>query len=404
MTNIDFATNNSVAVGEICRGRAQEKFLTGWRKGNQAPVDEFEPAWLVSSMDADSDCGRRLSTCLSRSYQSGLDSSVVSTACDQNNIIRRRRHGQVSKPDQFQDEPCTSVTDSHSAIDAPKSAVGDKSHCIPDGSLQARQLRLLDRKISMYFGDRATNSSGRAVLRRTRSYDKMFSGGYSSLFFQNDFDSPHFHQPQQPSSGLRQKYDKIPFPKFDQANSPRQRADLKVSIGEPYFRCNANSENSDIETDSCDFHVNPPVEAEVTQKNNETILVNDNSTTCTENVSQHGATCTDPDPEVGFAADGKIKNEEIYSHSTVVIKTGEKTAESEIDPEDNNDNVGIVSHDETGDDEVEVDFSDIASFLEEAGQGSDRGLDDESLWNRTEALMSSYQSFNLIRKSAVEPK
>lgn len=415
--NLDYATNNSVAVGDVYRGRAQEKFLSGWKKAGITAAEEIDPTWLVNSMDADSDCGRRVSTaCLSRSYHSDIESSVVSNASDQSKS-RRRRVGQVSLPGDFPEDSIpaprhASPKNRHSSpsdfsvTPTPTRDVVDneRAHCISDD--QVKQLRLLDRKISMYFGDR--NATRNFVLRRTRSFDRIQCdvGECEALLGHSSPASkfPHaitvdsqklVHNSREGSSNTNAK---------PQIN-PCVNVNVGIGIGDdPHFSCAvSNSEVSDIETDSCDFHVSPPVE--VVSSTIETAQAEKSNQSTNEPfvVAQQNEI-----PSTSSSVSFKVEDFPLYfteSRSNSVMAAGE------IESIDNKSSKGITTEDDfltfdvtrnssSGNSKRERDNAfEVAAIATEK-----TSLDDESLWNRTEALMSSYQSFNLIRKSTIDPK
>ncbi|ODN03374.1 hypothetical protein Ocin01_03299 [Orchesella cincta] len=383
-TNIDHTANNSAALGDVVRGRAQERFLTGWKKGGITQPEDIDPSWLVNSMDADSDCGRRLSTCLnSRPYHSDLESSVVSNSNEPNRSRRRsRRVGQVSLPTQF---PADSPHSYNIPPPGPStSKVANGSISIPDGSIQAKQLRLLDRKISMYFGERSSSGGSRPppTVRKARSYEKLQSNSSKAL--------PHnlslFSPPQPTELHTREK---------ENASKYEDPTPTVTTI-------------SDIETDNCDFHVNPPIELttavglgkdlDKSQEDTTTSSENDITTAVTpEQPSGSTVVFNGPSIEEGSPYPTTLS----ISSVELVVK---QTVPSSFAPKDNNQYDIVEAESQSnvyvggggGDDD-----DPIASLLKETEP--DKGLDEESdLWNRMEAL-SSYQSFNLIRKSTIDP-
>lgn len=442
MANLDYASNNSVAVGDVYRGRAQEKFLAGWKKGGVTAAEEIDPSWLVNSMDADSDCGRRVSTaCLSRSYHSDIESSVVSNASDQNKH-RRRRVGQVSLPGEFpgygvprNTSPTaksrhTICTPPDFTVMIPNTGITDAGHqqrphhhhphhhntdqahhFIPDDSLQAKQLRLLDRKISMYFGERTSNSSSArsTPIRRTRSFDRIlgFDGSENNI---NIFSSHPSNQsgPHEIITGSNEP---------SGSETVRSSATLSMNVGigigdDPHFSCAAsNSGVSDIETDSCDFHVSPPVEVIPTKVPTDegTSQNQQEMTTATSPILQRPETATTSSTSNVCRFPMEVKYEgSATSSGGGIDKNPVMSLDAEIESVDNKnpslDDFLCFDDPKTSDSTSSGGGNKNECGDEDSFEDKGSGLDDESLWNRTEALMSSYQSFNLIRKSTIDPK
>ncbi|CAL8148155.1 unnamed protein product [Orchesella dallaii] len=393
-TNIDHTANNSVAVGDVVRGRAQERFLTGWKKGGITQPEDIDPAWLVNSMDADSDCGRRLSTCLnSRPYHSDLESSLPSNASEPSRSRRRsRRVGQVSLPTQFPNAHHAYNIPPHgsSAASAANGSIGiATSNAIPDGSIQAKQLRLLDRKISMYFGERSSSVPRSPTVRKTRSYEKLECDSSVSvaLLPQN----LSLFSPPQTIDSLRE------------TNASNLYVDPTPTV----------TTISDIETDNCDFHVNPPIEIPTstnasvdpekseedatTSNENSVIKTPDSELPSSSTVVFNPSTSQDAndDTDTLSASNVELTLEQPMSKFLNEHATKDNKECNVIEPESDPNSKGFA--DDDGDDDDDP----IARLLEESEP--DKGLDDESdLWNRMEAL-SSYQSFNLIRKSTIDP-
>lgn len=94
-----FIGGNSTALGDIQHGRGQDRFLSGWKKKTYVETDDFDPKWLMDSMNLDFDSGRKLS--ISNSSPPPRPIFVVS---DDTGITgsggssRRRRMGQVDAP------------------------------------------------------------------------------------------------------------------------------------------------------------------------------------------------------------------------------------------------------------------------------------------------------------------
>jgi len=80
-------------LGDVPHGRGQDKFLSGWKKKTYIETDDFDPKWLLDSMNLDFDTGRRFS--IPRSSPPPKPMILVS---DEPHQSRRRRFGQVEPP------------------------------------------------------------------------------------------------------------------------------------------------------------------------------------------------------------------------------------------------------------------------------------------------------------------
>lgn len=83
--------NNAVPSGEVKHGKAQDRFLNGWRKKTYES-EEIDPRWLTNSLNLDFDAGRRLSNSSIGPFRTPL--VLVS---DESKAIRRRRVGRVEQ-------------------------------------------------------------------------------------------------------------------------------------------------------------------------------------------------------------------------------------------------------------------------------------------------------------------
>lgn len=85
---------NSAALGDVQHGRAQDRFLSGWKKKTYGETDDFDPKWLMDSMNLDFDTGRRFS--MTGSSPPSRPIFVITE--DGTGGSRRRRVGLVEPP------------------------------------------------------------------------------------------------------------------------------------------------------------------------------------------------------------------------------------------------------------------------------------------------------------------
>jgi len=89
-----------VPSGEVHHGKAQDRFLNGWRKKTYE-YEEIDPRWLTNSLTLELDAGRRLSN-------SSMGRPPLLLVSDETKAIRRRRHGRVEHVPPFSRRSSTS--------------------------------------------------------------------------------------------------------------------------------------------------------------------------------------------------------------------------------------------------------------------------------------------------------
>jgi hypothetical protein len=155
---------NSAALADVQHGRGQDKFLSGWKKKTYIETDDFDPKWLLDSMNLDFDTGRRFSI----SRTSPPPRPMITITEDQQHS-RRRRFGQVEAPMLNANSICVRARGSKDDVNVNKTP--------------AQNMMQLEQDIREFERRKSRGTAGSPVqqVREQRNVANVFPSSYGNL-------------------------------------------------------------------------------------------------------------------------------------------------------------------------------------------------------------------------------